>query len=323
VKDQILKALRENNDGYLSGEKLAERFRCSRMAIWKHIDELRNRGYRIESVHRKGYRLVADLDPIDPTQWSGPVDTKEIGREVLFFPEIDSTQQMAHQLAREGRPHGTAVLAELQHGGKGRLGRNWFSPAGVGLWTSIILRPNLTLEAAPQITLLIAAAVARTLVMFGYDPKIKWPNDILLAGRKVSGILTELQADLDRVKYIIVGIGLNIHQRLQDFPENIRDKAGSLYIINPEQTPRRELVFKTLCSQIESLYHLYMEHGFLPIKAIWESYSLPMGTRMKITSLKKVFEGTSVGITDQGVLLVKDEAGEIHQIHSADIELNA
>lgn len=321
MKEKILEALRGAKNHTLSGARLSEQLGCSRMAIWKHIEDLREKGYRIESLHGKGYRLVSEVDSMNPNDWQEPIPTRQIGRVTEYYPVVETTQAIAHQKAREGALHGTCIVADKQTGGKGRLGRSWHSPAGVGLWASFILRPSLPIEAVSQITLVMAAAVARTLAYFGYHPEIKWPNDLLLDGKKVCGILTELHGDLDQVRYLVTGIGINVDHREEDFSPEIRAIATSLYLQDAERKPKRHQLYFQLCKEIESLYQLFVDEGFTPIKILWESYALPFGRKIKVTTLKGSFFGNMKGITEKGLLLVTDEDGELHEIHSADIEI--
>lgn len=321
MKEKILSALRKNQEGYISGSALSKEFACSRMAIWKHIEELREQGYRIESQHRKGYRLISEVEPIDPIEWKQRLNTKLIGQEVHYIPVVDSTQIIAHQYAREGAVDGTCIIADRQTGGKGRLGRKWHSPAGVGLWVSFILRPNLPLHSVSQITLVGAAAIAKTLSAFGYDPKIKWPNDILIDGKKVCGILTELHGDVDRVDYIIIGIGVNIDHRREDFAADIAERATSLHLANAQIALKRSDLFAELCTHLENVYTIYMNHGFSPIQAIWEAYAISPQQKVVVHTHHAKYVGTLIGITEKGSLLVQNEEGEQKEIISADIEL--
>lgn len=317
----ILELLRVDRSNFHSGKYLSEQLSCSRMAIWKHIEELRESGYRIESKHRKGYRLISEIDPIDIHTWSSNLTTNTIGKELYYYPVIESTQVIAHQLARNGAAEGTCVLADQQTSGRGRLGRKWYAPAGVGIWASFILRPDLPLESIAQMTLVVASAVAKTLSTFGFDPEIKWPNDILIDGKKVCGILTELQGDIDRVKYMIIGIGINVDQRVEEIDADIRDRATSLYLVDPIKAPNRSTLFVELCKQIESLYQLYLDYGFSPIRTIWETYALSSVRNVKVHTHQSSFNGKIRGITEKGVLLVEDDHGDLHEIISADIEL--
>lgn len=321
MKEHILSALRKNTETYVSGKALSEKLQCSRMAIWKHVEDLREQGYRIESMHRKGYRLISEVDVLDPNALSLQLESQTIGSEIVYYPVVPTTQTIAHQLARQGYAEGTCVIADRQMEGRGRLGRKWHAPAGVGLWMSIILRPQLPLEYISQMTLVTAVAVAKAISYFGYAPVIKWPNDILIDGKKVCGILTELQGDIDRVKYLILGIGINVDQREEELDPQITDRATSLYIANGERCPKRSQLFIEVCKQLENLYTIYLQYGFAPIQSLWEAYAMSTMQKVKVHAHQQTFLGTLQGITEKGSLLVMDDHGEMHEIVSADIEL--
>ncbi|MBE3553891.1 MAG: biotin--[acetyl-CoA-carboxylase] ligase [Thermicanus sp.] len=318
MREKILESLRSG--AFQSGESLAKSLGCSRMAIWKHIEELKREGYRIEAVHRKGYRLLQEPDSLLPETWQEKLTTHGLGRTVYYYFEVDTTQTIAHEKAREGAPHGTLVLTEHQRKGRGRLGRVWTSLPGVGLWMSLVLRPPIPMEHAPHLTLLSAVAVAETLQTLGYAAMIKWPNDIYLHGRKVCGILTELNADMDQIGYAVVGIGINVHHREEDFPEEIRQKATSLYLDDPAQPPIRSHLLLLLLQRYELLYEQYLKEGFSSVKEKWLQYAIPMGW-MKVSTLKESFQGKMIGLTNEGALLVKDENGRLHTLYSAELEM--
>jgi BirA family biotin operon repressor/biotin-[acetyl-CoA-carboxylase] ligase len=201
------------------------------------------------------------------------------------------------------------------------MDRTWYSPKYTGIWMSIILRPKLPLPKAPQLTLIAAVAVVQAIEdITELSPQIKWPNDILIKGKKMTGILTELQAESDQINSVIIGMGINVNQHIADFPIELRETATSLTI---EQgiTFSRPTLIRSLLTHLEKLYLLYLEKGFLPIKILWESYAISIGKTIRARTLSSVIEGKALGITDDGVLKIEDHAGEIHFIYSADIEL--
>ena len=219
----------DNEGKYISGQKISEELGCTRTAVWKHISELKKEGYEIEGIQKRGYRLISIPDSIRPHAIRMNLKTKRMGHEIHYDDVIDSTQDKAHTLALNGAQEGTAVITEQQLKGKGRLGRQWESPKGTGIWMSFILRPNIPPHQAPQLTLLTAVAVAQTIeAATEIQPEIKWPNDILINGKKAVGILTELQAEADLVQSIIIGVGINVNTK--SFPEHLKDKATSLLI---------------------------------------------------------------------------------------------
>ncbi|NHM29149.1 biotin--[acetyl-CoA-carboxylase] ligase [Neobacillus terrae] len=319
LRKKLLDAFTNAGDSYLSGQAVAELLGCSRTAVWKHIEELRKEGFQLEAVRRKGYRILHTPDRMTEDEIRLGLKTSFIGRNIDYQESTGSTQKIAHQLSNDDAPEGTVVVAEEQVSGRGRMDRKWHSPKYTGIWMSIILRPNILPARAPQLTLLAAVAVVQAMEeVTGLVPEIKWPNDILINGRKVTGILTELQAEADRINSVIIGIGINVNQ--ESFPEEIEQTATSLLIEKGEAVSRTELI-KSVFAHLEKLYSIYLENGFLPIKLLWESYAVSIGKTLKARTLTSVIEGRALGITDDGVLKIEDKDGVIHQVYSADIEL--
>lgn len=321
LRKRLLEAFSENESEYLSGQYLADLIGCSRTAVWKHIEELRKEGFELEAVRSKGYRIVSIPEKITPNEIALGLKTTTLGQHIHYEEAVESTQKIALRLSLEGAPEGTAVIAEEQTGGRGRLGRQFYSPKYTGVWMSIILRPNLAPQKAPQLTLITAVAVVQAIEeVTGLNPQIKWPNDILIDGKKVTGILTEMQAESDRIDSVIIGIGLNVNQEKEDYPEELRSIATSLYIESGKKINRAELT-RELLLKLEKLYLLYLKEGFYPIKLLWESYAVSIGKTITARMLNGSLIGKAIGITDDGVLLMEDETGKVHQIYSADIEL--
>ena len=319
LRKRLLDAFTDAGDSYLSGQAVAELLGCSRTAVWKHMEELRKEGFQLEAVRRKGYRILHTPDRMTEDEIRLGLKTSFIGRNIDYQESTGSTQKIAHQLSNDDAPEGTVVVAEEQVSGRGRMDRKWHSPKYTGIWMSIILRPNILPARAPQLTLLAAVAVVQAMEeVTGLVPEIKWPNDILINGRKVTGILTELQAEADRINSVIIGIGINVNQ--EAFPEDIEQTATSLLIEKGEAVSRTELI-KSVFAQLEKLYSIYLENGFLPIKLLWESYAVSIGKKLKARTLTSVIEGRALGITDDGVLKIEDKDGVIHHVYSADIEI--
>src|SRR5450756_69336 len=239
---KILSALRENPDG-VSGAELAEQLKISRAAIWARIEELRKLGYDIEASPHFGYRLVSSPDALHADDLLARLGkTKIIGRDIRVFEQTTSTNDVIEKLARDGVKEGVVVFAESQTKGRGRLGRKWMSPARRGLWFSILLRPDLRPQDATRLTVASATALRRAIEsQTGLKAEIKWPNDILIHGKKVAGILTELSAELDQVKYVILGIGVDVNLSLGDFPAELRKLATSLKVELGKPVSRPEL----------------------------------------------------------------------------------
>ncbi|WP_175596752.1 biotin--[acetyl-CoA-carboxylase] ligase [Bacillus sp. MRMR6] len=321
IRKDMLDAFTNAGDTYLSGQYIAEVIGCSRTAVWKHIEELRKEGFELEAVRRKGYRIVKTPEKITSDEIRLGLKTEFIGKDIYYEESVESTQKIAHRLAYEDAPEGTIVIAEEQVTGRGRMGRKWHSPKYTGIWMSVILRPKIPLTKAPQLTLLAAVAIVQAIEEHtNVTPEIKWPNDILIGGKKVTGILTELQAESDRINSVIIGIGINVNQRKEDFPVELREIATSLLIEKDETVSRAELI-KGIFLKLEKLYTLYLEKGFNPIKLLWESYAVSIGKVITARTLNTTIVGFSLGITEDGVLLLKDHEGVTHHIYSADIEL--
>lgn len=321
IRKELLDAFTNAGDSYLSGQYLADLIGCSRTAVWKHMEELRKEGFKLEAVSRKGYRIVGTPERISADEIRLGLRTEFMGENIHYLESVDSTQKIAQQLAYNNAPEGTAILAEEQVSGRGRLDRKWHSPKYSGIWMSLILRPNIPVTRAPQLTLLTAVAVVQAIEDETHlNPEIKWPNDILLHGKKVTGILTELQAEADQIHSIIIGIGINVNQKVEDFPVELQGIASSLFIEKGEQISRAALI-RSIFMHFEKLYLLFLEEGFLPIKILWESYAISMGKVLKARTLSNTIEGTALGITDEGVLMLEDKNGMIHHIYSADIEI--
>lgn len=321
LRKKLLDTFAQNPDDYISGQMLAEKLHCSRTAVWKHIEELRKEGFELEAVNRKGYRIIKTPEAVTADEIRLALKTKFLGQHIHYEETVDSTQKIANRLIYEGAQEGTIVIAEEQKGGRGRMERKWHSPKFTGIWMSVILKPNIPPPKAPQLTLITAVAVVQAIEeATGLSPDIKWPNDILLNGKKITGILTEMQADADRIRSIIIGIGINVNQQEEDFPEELKSIATSLYCESGEKYDRAKLT-AILLQKLEQLYMLYLDKGFYPIKLLWESYALSIGKDIIARTLTDTIRGKALGITDDGVLKMEDADGKIHHVYSADIDL--
>lgn len=321
IKEKILSQLISAKGKPISGQMLADELNISRTMIWKHLKSIEEDGYVIEAIKKKGYLLQSIPDIVSPERITPNLETKHLGRNIIYFPVCDSTQTVAVEKAREDAPHGTVIITEKQTAGRGRLDRAWDSSANKGIWMSVIIRPEITPQYAAQFTLVSAVAITRAIEdVTNCSPKIKWPNDLLINGRKVTGILTELQAEMDRVQSIIIGIGVNVNQDTETFDESVQSIATSLKMELGKEVDRAELVAKILF-YLEKYADMYVEHGFEPIKLIWESYNCTIGQRIRANLLRESLEGVAIGITNDGVLQLQLDNGEIRGIYSADIHL--
>jgi BirA family biotin operon repressor/biotin-[acetyl-CoA-carboxylase] ligase len=289
----------------VSGEALARALGCSRAAVWKRIAALRRRGYDIRARHAAGYVLAGAPDRLGPAELAphlaGP------WRDVRCLDRVDSTQRVARELAREGATEGTAVVAEEQTAGRGRLGRTWHSPPGENLYCSIVLRPPLAPAEVPQIALVAGVAVAAAVEeATGRRPAIKWPNDVLLEGRKVAGILTEMESEVDRVHHVIAGIGVNLNTRR--FPRALRDRASSLLLLTGTPVDRARFTGRLLAA-LEARYRQYLRDGFAGLRPQWEAYSCLTGTDVCVAGPAGETTGRVLGIADDGALRLRGADG--------------
>jgi BirA family biotin operon repressor/biotin-[acetyl-CoA-carboxylase] ligase len=294
--------------GPLSGEELARRLECSRAAVWKRIAALRRRGYRIDGQHAGGYSLAGTPDRLGPVELAPHLTGS--WRRVHWYEEIDSTQRVARELARDGAPEGTVVIAEAQTAGRGRLGRVWHSPPGLNLYCSIVLRPALAPNAVPQIALVCGVAVAAAIEQAtGQRSAIKWPNDVLLGGRKVAGILVEMDSELERVRHVIPGIGVNLNAPASAFPRALRTKAGSLLAVTGRRVDRAAFTAGLLAA-LEARYGRFLTEGFASsVRAEWESLSCLTGTHVRVVASDGELAGTVVGLDADGALRLQQESG--------------
>jgi BirA family biotin operon repressor/biotin-[acetyl-CoA-carboxylase] ligase len=318
-RHRLLTYLKENLGQWVSGESISNQLGISRTAIWKHINSLKDDGHLIQSAPKKGYCLARAADLLSPEEISGRLDTRFIGRpSVLVFKETDSTNLQAKILASQGAPEGTVVTAETQTQGRGRRGRSWFSPVGQSIYASIILRPPMAPAQAPQITLMTAVAVVRALRGAGMDARIKWPNDVLIEGKKIAGILTEISTEMDLVDWVVVGLGLNVNTPADQMPPEIQPIATSVQIQKGGPFSRIELLC-ALLKNFEDCYELLKTDGFGPIMQQWRQMTDIIGQRVHVDVMETRHFGTVAAVDDDGVLILKDDQGRTRRIFSGDV----
>lgn len=303
MKEEILKMLRET-DGYISGQELCNKFGVSRTAIWKVMKQLKEAGYNIEAQQNKGYHIVSAPDVMDAAELKSIWKPKWVGCEILYFDSIDSTNTKAQELAEKGYPSGTLVVADKQIAGKGRRGRNWESPSGCGIFMTLMLKPDINPNNASMLTLVSALAVAKALAdITGKDAKIKWPNDIVIDGRKVCGILTEMSAQFDYINNIVIGIGINVNN--SSFPEEISATASSLRLLSGGKKYRRAEIIEKIMEYFEKYYSIFLETEDLSaLVNEYDAMLVNMKRQVKVLDPKEPFEGTAMGITKTGELIV-------------------
>lgn len=303
MKEEILRLLR-SADGYISGQELCNRFGVSRTAVWKAINQLKEAGYEIEAQQNKGYRLVAAPDLMTEAEIKSLMHTDWVAKEVLYFDTIDSTNTKAQELAEKGYPSGTLVVADKQESGKGRRGRSWVSPSGTGIFMTLMIKPDINPNNASMLTLVAALAVAKAITsVTGEEAMIKWPNDIVVNGKKVCGILTEMNAQFDYINHIVVGIGINVHN--ESFPEEISQMASSLMIeAGGKRFHRAQIIAETM-SYFEQYYDTFLKTQDL--SALVREYDKLLVNRNKsvrVLDPKEPFDGKAMGITPKGELIV-------------------
>ncbi|KAB8138462.1 biotin--[acetyl-CoA-carboxylase] ligase [Gracilibacillus oryzae] len=318
-RDQLINLLAQNEKDFISGQAVSGKLNISRTAVWKHINELKKDGYQFEAVPKKGYRLISSPTSVNETTIKWDLKTEWLGQTLIFKDEVDSTQNIAHQLAREGAESGTVVVANKQLKGRGRLNRKWISHQDDGIWMSLILRPEMPPYQASQMTLFTAVSVVDTISKFVKLPvKIKWPNDLFIGNKKFCGILTEMQAELDHIEYLVIGIGLNINQKQTAFPTEIQSKTTSLAIASNQHFDRKTLI-QQLLVDYEKNYLEFQRTGFSYVKDKWIENAYKLGENVFIKMPKKSFEATIKGISDDGALLVQTNQNTIEKVYSAEI----
>ncbi len=317
LKDQILERLIRNTGQHVSGESIAGELSISRSAVWKCIQALKEEGFSIESSTNLGYMLKKRPEGISPGEVRAGLLTHVIGKEIKYFNEIESTNLMAREMAASVE-EGTVVIAESQTGGRGRLGRKWISPEG-GIWFSIILKPKMQPQHASRITLLAGVSVARVIRNLGLPAKIKWPNDILIHGRKVCGILTEIGAEIDLIDYLIVGIGIDANIDIDSFPDEIRESSTSIKKELGRGIDRAEFVRKLLM-EFEIQYLKFQKEGFPPILEEWRALSATIGEWVKITTQTRTIYGEAIGVDNEGALIIETSDGKLEKIVAGNCE---
>ncbi|WP_407268676.1 biotin--[acetyl-CoA-carboxylase] ligase [Radiobacillus sp. PE A8.2] len=313
----LIELLEENTEEYISGQELSRQLQISRTAVWKHMKELEKDGYIIHAVPKKGYQISKSPQKISANTIQWGLHTDWLGKEIIHKESVSSTQPIAHQLAMNGASHGTVVIADEQTKGKGRLERIWHSAANDGIWMSIILRPELQPNQAPQITLMAATVLADVIAkVTGIEPSIKWPNDLFVKGKKLAGILTEMQGEQDKVNYVILGIGMNVNQ--SKFPEAIASIATSLKLVTDKDWDIASIIQQLLVTFEES-YAEFLANGFDAIKTKWEGYAYKIGETVTVKVHDRQWQAMILGIAEDGALRIINKDNSIQTLYSAEI----
>lgn len=299
---RILELLRRQ-EGFLSGEDIGRELSITRAAVWKGIKKLREEGYEIEAVTNRGYRLTNPETMYNKRELEQGLKTKTMGQTIYFYEETDTTNNRAGELALEGAPEGTLVVAEKQTAGRGRRGKVWESPLGTGIWMSLVLRPQIAPAEASVLTLLCGLATAEAIeAETGLSAGIKWPNDILINGKKAVGILTEMDCEMSEVHFVIPGIGINVNTA--SFPPEIAEIATSLYLECGKTVSRRRLVHKVL-ERLEEHYETFLRTGsFAAMLEDYRKHCITLGKEVHVLG-REPFFAEALDITPEGELLVR------------------
>lgn len=318
-KTDILQLLRANRE-YVSGQQICDSFGISRTAVWKVMNQLKADGYQIEAVQNKGYLLVDTPDVLSESELASRMKTKWAGKALSYFDVTDSTNIQAKQQAENGAPHGLLVVADQQESGRGRRGKNWESPAGQDIYMTLLLRPKFTPDKASMLTLVMALAVTRAVeAECRVKAKIKWPNDIVVDGKKICGILTEMNTEPDYIQYVVIGVGINANQT--EFPKELQQTASSLQLILGKEISRAALI-ECAMEEFEAAYERFCRSGDL--SGLMEEYNqrlVSVGKQVRVLDPQGEYTAISQGITAAGELLVTRDTGEIVRVYAGEVSV--
>lgn len=320
MKTEILKLLRET-DGYVSGQRISSQFGVSRTAVWKVIRRLQEEGYQVEAVRNKGYHIVDSPDVMTKEELSSLMKTRWAGKNILYYDVTDSTNLRIRQAGDEGAPHGTLAVADRQTAGRGRRGRAWESPAGSSIYMSVLLRPEISPDKASMLTLVMALSVAEGIreCAGSRDIRIKWPNDIIINGKKLAGILTEMSAQIDYINHVTVGVGINVN--ITDFPENIAGTATSLRTECGHAVKRAPLIAAVM-ERLEENYETFSDTEDL--SGLTDRYSgllINCDRDVQIIGAKEMYQAHAIGINRIGELVVRREDGTVEKINAGEVSV--
>ncbi len=319
-EEMVLGMLADAGDACVPGDILAGKLGLAPSQVFRHVEDLRRKGYRIDTLGTRGYRLVAIPDRLTPLEIGPFLTTHDLGRGIHHRESVTSTNEIAYRLAEEGAFHGEVVIAEHQSRGKGRRGRTWESPARRNLYLSVILRPDLPATRAPELTLVAAVALAQTLrEAFDLEVGIKWPNDVELEDRKLAGILTELATDGDRIDFVILGIGLNVNMRRSELPAEVAARATSVGEAFGENVDR-PILTAAILARLEHWYDRWLEEGLAPVREAWKAYATTLGRNVRVQQGSSVVEGVAEDLDTDGALLVRVAGGKRVRVVAGDVE---
>ncbi|NLM42910.1 MAG: biotin--[acetyl-CoA-carboxylase] ligase [Clostridiales bacterium] len=322
MKESILKELIENKNRHISGQELSEKYGVSRTAIWKYIKKLKEEGFVIESVTNKGYVLKNSPDTLYAVEIKERLKTEFIGKEIIYLNSVDSTNNYGKALATQGFHDGTVIVSEEQTEGRGRLGRKWISQKGKGIWMTIMLKPDVEPDKASQVTLIAALSVLKGIKNIkDIDVMIKWPNDLVIKGKKVCGILTELGAEIDRINFLCVGIGINVNGEEEDFNNMGLNTATSLKIMAGESIERKRLIVEVL-EAFENLYKLFLKNESIDyMLEEYKKHLVNIGKDVRLISKNTEVKAIAEDINDKGHLMVRLKNGDLMEVSSGEVSV--
>lgn len=319
MRAEILKILKESH-GFVSGQELSHSLGVSRTAVWKAINQLKEEGWQIESVKSHGYRLAGEADVMTASELATVLDTQWLGTQIAYFDETDSTNIQARKLAEKGAPHGTLVVADCQSAGKGRRGRSWDSPRGTGIWMSILLRPGFSPACASMLTLVAGMAAVRGIERAcGLTPQIKWPNDLVLDGKKICGILTEMSTEEEEIRYVVIGMGINVNN--EAFPPELGDTAASLRQKLGHGMRRSPIIGET-ARAFEAYYEAFSRtRDMSGLREEYDGMLVNRGRQVRVLDPRGPYTGKALGIDQGGGLLVEREGGQVSPVISGEVSV--
>ena len=318
-RDHILSLFRRNFGEFVSGQEIRSELNISRAAVWKQVELLRELGFEIEAQRSRGYRLLSGPDVLLSAEIERGLQTRTIGRSLLCMDVLDSTNAKARQLAEDGAADGMVVIADRQSAGRGRLGRRWESPPSVNLYCSILLRPQIPVQQAPQLTFLSAVAVVETLNhLYQLSARVKWPNDILVGGAKIAGLLNEVNAETEQIHFVILGVGINLNMTAEQFPDEILYPATSVLLEQGAAVDRTVFVREFL-QRLDGYYQEFLAEGFVPIRRRWEALCDLLNTQVQVDQNPGLLQGTVVGLDSDGALRVQLDDGSVERVLAGDV----
>ncbi len=303
---EVIRILKVASNQPVSGAEIGVSIGVSRTMVWKYVQTLQQRGYSIDSVQGSGYILKSQPDLLYPELVSEGLETAVIGKEIVYYETVESTNDIAKQIGSEASD-GTVVIAEVQDNGRGRRGCDWCSPMG-GIWLSVILKPTIPPAHASRLTLMAGVAVAETLCKSGVKASLKWPNDVLVNDRKICGILTEMEAEAESINYVAIGIGINANMGVESFPDELKDTSTTIKSELGKEIDRVAFV-QSLLYELEQQYIRFNTDSFNEILNSWIGLSNTIGRKVRITTPTKMYEGKAIGISEDGGLILEMEDG--------------